>query len=299
MKFTQSFDTMTITHPNVDPYNLTRSQHWVWTLTIVNPGAAPVAPTITSVTATLSGAPPAGATADTGVGFQVTAVDANGEESLPSAMVTIYTLNMETLPVTMSIVWGSVVGAHHYNIYATTLTHGIGVDTGAPTGYVGFATTTIFNDSDIVPDFTKSPPKHQNPFVSSNVPSCVSYFDDRRVYAGSLQEPQTLWFTRPGQYNNFDTSEPANDGDALTLTIASGKAANIRALLPMPDGLLAFTQNGVYKLSGGGTNTGIKVSSAIVRAQNYIGANDVPADPDQLRDPVRAGEGRDGSCAHV
>jgi hypothetical protein len=279
MKFTQSFDTMTITHPNVDPYNLTRTQHWVWTLTIVNPGAAPVAPTITSVTATLSGAPPAGATADTGVGFQVTAVDANGEESLPSAMVTIYTLNMETLPVTMSIVWGSVAAAHHYNIYATTLTHGIGVDTGAPTGYVGFTTTTIFNDSDIIPDFTKSPPKHQNPFVSSNVPSCVSYFDDRRVYAGSLQEPQTLWFTRPGQYNNFDTSEPANDGDALTLTIASGKAANIRALLPMPDGLLAFTQNGVYKLSGGGTNTGIKVSSAIVRAQNYIGANDVPPIP--------------------
>jgi hypothetical protein len=31
LKFTQSFDTMTLTHPSFPAQNLTRTQHWVWT----------------------------------------------------------------------------------------------------------------------------------------------------------------------------------------------------------------------------------------------------------------------------
>jgi hypothetical protein len=282
LKFTQSFDTLTITHPLTQTRNLTRTQHWVWTLSLVDPSTSIAAPTIVSVVGTLSGAPPAGTTLDTGIGFQVTAVDAAGQEGNPSSLVSglYYGLNMETLPVTVTVTWNSVLGADHYNIYATTLTHGVAVDPGAPTGYIGTSVSTSFKDSDILPDFSKAPPTHQNPFASSNYPSVATYFDQRRVFANSNTDPQTLWMSKPGQFNNFDTSSPANDGDALTLTLSSVQSAAIRALLPMPDGMLVFTQSGVYKVSGGGQNTGIKVSSLLARAQNYIGITDgVPPIP--------------------
>jgi hypothetical protein len=278
LKYTQSFDTMTLTHPSYQPRNLTRSQHWVWTLSTINPAAALAATTITSVTNTLSGSPPPGTTTDTGYGYQITAVNDAGEEGNPSALVKFYGINIQTLPGSLTVVWNAVPGAHHYNVYRTTPTHGVVVDDNAPTGYVGYTTGLTFIDSDITPDFTKTPPTHQNP-LSSNNPSVATYFDQRRVFAASTADPQTLWMSRPAQYNNFDTSLPANDGDALTLTLSTLQSAAIRSLVPMPDGLLAFTQSGVYKISGGGQNVGIKVSSALARAQNYIGSTDLPPIP--------------------
>jgi hypothetical protein len=281
LKFTQSFDTMTIVHPNYQPQNLTRTQHWVWTLTPVTIGAKLVNPVIATFTTFLSGSPPAGTSSDTAYGFMVTAVNADGDESAPSPIFGNFGLNMETLPVTARITWGAVAGAARYNIYAATVTHGIAMDDYAPMGFIGSvdAATLTFKDTDLLPDFTKAPPTHDNPFASSNWPGVVTYFDQRKVYAASLADPQTMWMSKVDQFDNFDVSKPANDGDALTLALSSNQSAKIRALLPMPDGMLVFTQAGTYKVSGGGTNTGIKVSSAIARAQNYIGAGDLPPIP--------------------
>jgi hypothetical protein len=281
LKFTQSFDTMTIVHPNYQPRNLTRTQHWVWTLSLVSIGSKIANPIIATFSTTLSGSPPAGTTSDTAYGFMVTAVNVDGDESLPSPIFGNFGLNMETLPVTAKITWGAVTGAARYNIYAATVTHGISMDDYAPMGFIGSvdAATLTFKDTDIIPDFTKAPPTHDDPFASSNWPGVVTYFDQRKVYAASNTNPQTLWMSKVDQFDNFDVTKPANDGDALTLTLSSNQSAEIRALVPMPDGMLAFTQAGTYKISGGGTNTGIKVSSAIARAQNYIGANDVPPIP--------------------
>jgi hypothetical protein len=281
LKFTQSFDTMTICHPNYQSQNLTRTQHWVWTLTSITIGAKLTNPIISAFATSLSGSPPAGTTSDTAYGFKVTAVDINGDESSPSPIFGNFGLNMETLPVTANISWGAVAGANSYNVYAATVVHNTSMDSFAPVGYIGSVSsgTTTFKDTDITPDFTKVPPTHQNPFASSNWPGLVTYFDQRKVYAASNADPQTMWMSKVDQFDNFDTSDPANDGDALTLTLSSNQSAEIRALVPMPDGMLAFTQAGTYKISGGGTNTGIKVSSAVARAQNYIGASDVPPIP--------------------
>jgi hypothetical protein len=280
LKYTQSFDTMTLTHPSYAAYNLTRTQHWVWTLTAVSIGATISAPSITSITGTLTGSPPAGTTSDTGYAYMVTAVDVNGQEGPPSIISGVIYLNRDALPVSLKVVWTAVSGAVYYNVYSAIPTHNVfgGVDSFAVCGYIGFSNSTNFVDTDIQPDFTKTPPIQEFPLVG-NAPGVATYFDQRKVYAASAANPQTLWMSRPAQYNNFDTSRPANDGDALTLTLATVQSSEIRALLPMPDGMLAFTQSGVFKISGGGQNAGIKVSSALARQQNYIGANDVQPIP--------------------
>jgi hypothetical protein len=127
------------------------------------------------------------------------------------------------------------------------------MDDYAPMGFIGSvdAATLTFKDTDLLPDFTKAPPTHDNPFASSNWPGVVTYFDQRKVYAASLADPQTMWMSKVDQFDNFDVSKPANDGDALTLALSSNQSAKIRALLPMPDGMLVFTQAGTYKVSVG------------------------------------------------
>ncbi len=275
LKYTQSFDTMTLTHPSYTPYNLTRTQHWVWNLTPITFAATILPPTNVSAGFVLSGAPPVGTTVDTGYGYLVTSVSDSGEESVGSVMFTVQSLNMETLPVTATVIWDAVAGAKYYNVYRTSICPGKPVVAGATVGYIGYSVTNSFNDANMIPDFVKAPPTHENPFEGSNFPGVSTYFDQRKTYAASKLNPQTLWFSRPGQYNNFDTSQPANDGDALTYTLAATQSAAIRSMVSMPDGLLAFTQSGVYKISGGGQNTGIKVTGSVARAQNYIGASDV------------------------
>ena len=75
LKFVQSADTMTLTHPSYAPRNLTRTGHATWTLTALTFAPVTAAPTGVAVTA------PGGGNA-----YVVTADnDTTGEESLPSA----------------------------------------------------------------------------------------------------------------------------------------------------------------------------------------------------------------------
>jgi energy-converting hydrogenase Eha subunit H len=280
LKYTQSFDTMTLTHPFYVAKNLTRSQHWVWTLSTVVLGTSIVPPSsITSLTGYVTGTIPPGSGLTTAYGYVITSVDADGQESGPCTEVDIFYYNRDALAVTIRIAWATVSAAARYNVYAAIPSNGIGLGSFPSFGYIGTTRDTEFTDTNITADFTKVPPTGVNPFSGGNNPGVSTYFDQRKVYAASVSNPQTLYMSKPGEYNNFDVSQPANDGDALTLTLSTVQSSQIRALLPMPDGMLVFTQSGVFKVSGGGTNVGIKVSNSLARQQNYIGINDIQPIP--------------------
>lgn len=106
LKFTQSADTMTFTHPSYAPRNLTRSSHTAWTFSVITFAAALSPPTgLTAI---------AGSTAGNYVAYYVTSVDANGDESLPS--VPYVTTNQVNL-----LKWAPVVGASYYKLYKADL----------------------------------------------------------------------------------------------------------------------------------------------------------------------------------
>jgi hypothetical protein len=64
--------------------------------------------------------------------------------------------------------------------------------------------------------------------TTNNYPSVVTFFEQRLVFGATNNNPQTLWFSKNGDYENFTTG--TGDDDALVYTIASNQVNAIRYL---------------------------------------------------------------------
>ena len=164
LKFVQNADTMTLTHPNYPPSDLTRSQHWVWTLTEVNFAPQVSAPSGVASTTNSGG--------DFFYAYVVTAeTEAPPEESLPSSPASCWGVELnQNTGIQNTITWAAVSSATRYNIYKANPTYyPTIVPAGATYGYIGTATGTSFIDTNIAPDFTQGPPQGANPFNTSSI----------------------------------------------------------------------------------------------------------------------------------
>lgn len=101
-------------------------------------------------------------------------------------------------------------------------------------------------------------------------PGLVSYFQQRRVYANTLNAPDTYFFSRTGSYENFDASIPNVDSDAIIGTPWAQQVNGIQAFLVSPTGLLAFCGNGAWLINGGAA-TAITPSDQSAQSQAYNG----------------------------
>lgn len=182
LKFSQSADVMSLTcsNPVTDteypPYDLTRLSAIDWTLTETdfNPVISP--PQSVSAAAQ-SQAPSTGVNAT--FAYQVTAVDAKGNESVASQTASCHGADLEVEAGTNAITWAFVIGAKYYNVYRappsvdtpTTGTPAIQnpVPAGSIFGFVGSAFGTQFLDNQSTNDLTQTPPTHQNPFAPGQI----------------------------------------------------------------------------------------------------------------------------------
>jgi hypothetical protein len=81
-------------------------------------------------------------------------------------------------------------------------------------------------------------------------PSLAAYFGDRLFYAASREQPQTIWGSRVGAYNDFSVSSPSADDDALNFTQNARQINAIRDMIPM-EKLVTLTSNGAFKITDG------------------------------------------------
>jgi hypothetical protein len=88
--------------------------------------------------------------------------------------------------------------------------------------------------------------------ATGTYPGVVDYFQQRRVYANSTNQPDTLWASQPGAFTNFDSSIPVTDADAITASPWSQQVNGIQWLVPMPLGLVVFMGNGVWQIGASG-----------------------------------------------
>lgn len=200
------------------------------------------------------------ASADTEQKYQVTAVDAEGVESIPSALHTV----SNVLAVAASfnyLEWDAVAGAVSYRVYKQ--------QTGL-FGYIGETTTTTFTDDNIAPDLGATPPIFDADFGISDQPHAVCYFAGRRVFASTPAHPDGIWFSRANTDADFTYTLPIQDDDRIYLRVREMHA--VRNLVPLAD-LLAITQSGEWRIgSKGDTLTPTTVEA---RAQSYIGCTEV------------------------
>lgn len=82
-------------------------------------------------------------------------------------------------------------------------------------------------------------------------PGCVAYYQQRRAYAETLNNPDTYYFSQPGAYLNMDSSIPTIASDSITGTPWAQQINGIQFLVPMPGGLVIYTGNGAWQLNGG------------------------------------------------
>ena len=143
-----------------------------WTLSDISsvPGiAAPV------MTALVISDPPSGVSpapkVETRYIYCVSAVSADGEESLPSEpMISDAGINLATVEGTVSLSWSPVVGAAYYKIWKGLPAHALRVPVPYQQfGYCGLSYGTAFVDTNIVADFTQSPIEASDPFAPGQI----------------------------------------------------------------------------------------------------------------------------------
>lgn len=109
--------------------------------------------------------------------------------------------------------------------------------------------------------------------ATGTYPSAVAYYQQRRAYANTIQEPDTYFFSKPGAFLNMDSSIPVTASDAFTGAPWAQQVNGIQALVAMPNGLIVLTGKGAWLLNGGGDNVAITASSQTAIAQAYNGCH--------------------------
>ena len=109
---------------------------------------------------------------------------------------------------------------------------------------------------------------------SNNRPSCVSFYEQRLAFAGTNNNPQTIWFSKAGDYENFTTG--TNADDAMIYTIASNQVNAIRYLKAQRT-LVVGTSGGEFTVSADGTDASITPTNVTIKKQSSYGSANVDA----------------------
>jgi hypothetical protein len=259
LHYVQSADVLTITHPGYAPRELRRLGATSWELTEV-----PFTPSIETpgnVVVTQAGSTAVKYTYT----YVVTAVAEDGvSESAASATGSVGSNLFET-GCTVTIAWDAVAGASRYNVYKKQ---------GGLFGYIGQTDTLSVVDDNIAPDLSKTPPRYDNEFTSAgNYPGAVSYFEQRRCFAGTNNEPQKIWMTKSGTESNLSYSLPVRDDDRIEFRVAAREANTIRHIVPLSQ-LLLLTSSAEWRVTSINSDA-ITPTTISVRPQSYVGASNV------------------------
>lgn len=263
--YVQSADVLTLVHPNYAPMELRRLGATNWTLTAISFSTPIAAPTGVSVAMYIPAS--AGVNADTynQMDYVVTSVAADGVSVSPASSVASVSTNIYVTGAYNTISWSAVSGASRYNVYKKS---------GGIFGYIGNTTGTSLIDDNISADLGLTPPIYETEFASSgNYPGAVSYFEQRRCFAGSVNEPQKIWMTKSGTESDMSYGLPIRDDDRIEFRVAAREANTIRHIVPLTQ-LILLTGSAEWRVSSVNSDA-ITPTSISVRPQSYVGASNV------------------------
>ena len=243
IKFAQSADVMYIVHPNHAARKLSRTSHINWTLTQIDFTKGPMQDPNTTTTTLNPGQTAVG----TGVSLAASATTGiNGGAGFASTDV------------------GRFVFLHG-----------------------GYAKITAFTDTtnvtiEILTTLSASTATENwrlGAFSdTTGHPSTVTFFEQRLVFAGTTEQPQTVFFSKSGDYENMDANIGGTiaDSDAIIYTIASNQVNAIRFMTATRT-LIIGTAGGEFSVSGGGSDVAITPTNILIKKQSNHGAANLDA----------------------
>lgn len=259
IKYIQSGDIVTLTHPSYAVRDLARTGDTSWTLSTVTFEPSIATPTGLSVGN-------AGTPATTTYSYVVTAIQEDTyEESLASSTATT-TTGAATLNGTNynTLSWTAVTGATQYNVYRVV--NGV-------SAFIGIAGTNAYNDQGQAnPDSDNTPPEARNPFSTTNeYPACATYYQQRLMFANQNNNTEAIYGSRTGAFENFTQSQILADDDAVTFSIVGRQVNSVNHLIDLGS-LIIFTDSGEWTAQG--DNSGVLKPTAINTKQySYNGSN--------------------------
>lgn len=270
--YAQSGDVLYITHANRPVRKIMRNGHTDWT--VETPNFMPKINAPTSLTATTNhDTPSSESDATVTYRYKVTAMSSDGDESAPTSAVSIDSRNLGLDNTQITLSWTATAtdtdhpkSASEYKIYK---------DVGGTFGLVGYSTTTSWKDKNYDADLSVTPLSYKNPFNGSKkYPSCVGFVQQRLVFAGTKNDPQKVWMSRSGNFENFGQSNPTQDDDAIYISIYSRQVSWIRALVSMR-GLCVLTGGTEYTMNAGSVDAVLTPSECRASQQSSYGCSRV------------------------
>ena len=239
--FAQSADTMYLAHPSYALRKLTRTGHTAWTL---------ASPTITtSANKTVSAATQANpivVTTSTDHGYVagdfVTFTGIGGMTQLNGNIYIVGTVPNATT-FQLQDTSGTNINSSSYGSFSAS-----GNDV------VNKLTNPLFNVS------------------TNNYPATVSFFEERLVFAGTNNNPQTIFFSKSGDYENFTLG--TNADDAMIYTIASNQVNAIRYMAAQRS-LILGTTGGEFIVTASGSSEPITPTNLQIKKQANYGTSKV------------------------
>ena len=257
--YVQSADVMTLVHPSYPPMELRRLGALDWTFAAASFSSTTV-PIPTNVVADCRGA----SSSEYDYHYVVTSVAKDGvTESIASAVASDDG-NLYETGCTTTISWTnpSVGTISLFNVYKYQ---------GGIYGFIGSTTGLSIVDDNIAPDLSCVPPLYDSVFnASGDYPGAVSYYEQRRCFAGTINSPQNFWATKSGTESCMSYRLPSQDDDRIAVRVAAREANTIRHIVPL--GQLVLLTSSAEWLVTSINSDALTPSSISIKPQSYVGA---------------------------
>ena len=243
IKYAQSADVMYLCHPDYSVKKLSRTGHTSWTITEVDFTSGPY-------------------------------IDDN-------ITATTFTMSAHTVGASRTLTASAITGINNNTGFqANDVGRLFRFKTGH--GEITAITSTTVVTATVIKDMTSSTASTDwalGAFSDSNgYPSCVTFYEQRLVFAGTSEQPQTLFFSRSGDYENMDENRGGTVAadDAMIYTIASNQV-NVIQSLKATRTLIILTSGGEFTLNSDSTGTAVSPTNINIKKQSNYGASNIDA----------------------
>lgn len=253
LSFTQSADVLYITHPSYAPRKLSRTGHTAWTLATIDFLDGPYLSTnATATTLTPS--------ATTGNGITITAsavTGINGGQGFKTTDVG------RLVRIQHSTTWGyaKIVGWTSTTVVTADVKSAFGATTASANWRLGVWSGT------------------------TGYPACVTFYEDRLFFGGSISYPTRIDGSKSGDYENFaptsTASVVAND-NAVAFTLNSNQVDVVRWLVGDEKGLLIGTAGSEWVMRPSSQSEALSPTNITAKPATPHGSASVP--------PLRVGK---------
>lgn len=264
LNFVQSIDVITIVHTSYPVKTLKRYGALDWRLEDVSFNPTLSAPTGLAVTQTISSEVEEKNRHLFKRKYVVTSLNEDAtEESVASSPVEI-----DCSPYAdgayNTLTWNAVAGASLYRVYRSV---------GGVYSYIGQTSETSMIDDAIDPSSDVTPPRYETNMWQGDYPGAVSYFEQRKIFAGSRNKPQYIWMTTSGYEDSMVYHLPLQATDRISARIYARDVNRIKHIVPL-NRLILLTASGCWAVGTNDTDA-LTPESISFKVQNAEGASSV------------------------